>query len=201
MKGRAMISHILDIVIMISRHIVAGIKTMAIRSQIQMGAGTKLTDSARIYNLQNSKKAISIGENCIIAGEIFAYAHGGNVRIGDWSYVGRGSRIWSAESIEIGDRVQISHNVNILDANGHPLDPEKRYQHFRAIHSKGHPKDLKEMKSRPIKICDDAWIGFNVIIFGGVTIGERAIIGAGSIIRENVPAGAMIKPVGSGEAT
>ncbi len=156
-----------------------------------------MTDSARIYNSNKNREYITIGENSIIAGELFVFAHGGKIEIGDFCFVGSETRIWSAQNINIGNRVLISHQVNILDTSGHPVDSVERHHHYRAIHSKGHPKDLKGMKSKPIKIGDDAWIGFNVIIFGGVTIGEGAIIGAGSIIRNDVPAGAMIKPVGS----
>ena len=43
------------------------------------------------------------------------------------------------------------------------------------------------MNTAPIKICDNAWIGMNCIILKGVTIGEGAIVGAGSVVTKSVP--------------
>lgn len=47
-------------------------------------------------------------------------------------------------------------------------------------------KDWSNVKSKPIKICDKVWIGFDVVILKGVTIGEGAIIGAGAVVTKNV---------------
>ena len=48
------------------------------------------------------------------------------------------------------------------------------------------------MNSKPIKICNDAWIGMNVIVLKGVTIGEGAIVGAGSVVTKDVPAWSVV---------
>ncbi|MBK8021791.1 MAG: hypothetical protein IPK19_10285 [Chloroflexi bacterium] len=44
----------------------------------------------------------------------------------------------------------------------------------------------------PIRICDKAWIGFNAVILKGVTIGEGAIVGAGSVVTKDVPAWTVV---------
>jgi acetyltransferase-like isoleucine patch superfamily enzyme len=54
-------------------------------------------------------------------------------------------------------------------------------------HYLGLPKDWRHIKRKPIKICDKSWIGFNSIILKGVTIGEGAIVGAGSVVTRDVP--------------
>ena len=53
-------------------------------------------------------------------------------------------------------------------------------------------KDWSVVNSNPIKICDDVWIGMNVIILKGVTVGEGAIVGAGSVVTKDVPAWTVV---------
>lgn len=146
---------------------------------------------ASVINARRNRDAIRVGANSVVRGELFVFGHGGEIEIGDWCYVGAGSRIWSAARIRIGSRVLIAHNVNIHDTNSHPIDPVARHAHSVAILTRGHPPVAPDIVSRPVEIGDDAWIGFNAIILKGVTIGARAIIGAGSIVTSDVPADAV----------
>lgn len=105
--------------------------------------------------------------------------------MGDWCFVGDGTRIWSAAGIEIGDRVMISHNVNIFDNLTHSLSPVLRHRHFRDIATKGHPSDV-DLGGMPVIIGDDAWIAAGATVLRGVKIGQGAIIGAGAIVTHDV---------------
>ena len=98
-----------------------------------------------------------------------------------------------AASVTIGNRVLISHLVNIHDTNSHPVDANKRHEQFLQILERGHPSegDL-DVRSAPIRIGDDVWIGFNSIILKGVTIGPRAIVAAGSVVTEDVPPAVIV---------
>jgi len=94
------------------------------------------------------------------------------------------------DSIQIGNRVLISHDVNIHDGTGHSTDPNERHEHFKKIITESHPKTWDEMpgvNSSPIIIEDDVWISFGVTILKGVRIGARSIIAAGSIVSKDVP--------------
>jgi len=57
--------------------------------------------TARIRNIRGDSDYIVIGANSVIRGELMTFVMGGEIRIGEWCYVGEGTRIWSAGSIEI----------------------------------------------------------------------------------------------------
>jgi acetyltransferase-like isoleucine patch superfamily enzyme len=148
----------------------------------------KLLASAICTNIANQKDLISIHTNSVIRGELLIFAHGGKIDIGKSCYIGEGTRIWSAESIKIGDRCFISHNVNIHDTNSHSLDSDLRFKHIETIILSGHPKDNDfDIQSSPVNIHDDVWIGFNAVILKGVTINQGAIVAAGSVVTKDVP--------------
>lgn len=156
------------------------------RATCQRAPGSRILKTARIVNIFGENSRIVLGENAVVAGELLTFAHGGLIDIGKWSFVGPGTRIWSGASVKVGDRVLISHNVNILDNLAHPLDASARHEHFKRMMTEGHPRDV-ELGDRPIVIEDDAWIGAGAIILRGVTIGRRSIVGAGAVVASNVP--------------
>ncbi len=149
---------------------------------------TKILPTAVIDNLSGKKELISVGADSVILGQLLIFAHDGAISIGKDCYIGAGSRIWSSISIEIGDRVLISHGVNIHDTNSHSLDPVLRHQQFKAIITTGHPiDDIYDIESKPISIASDVWIGFNASILKGVTIGQGAIVAACALVTHDVP--------------
>jgi acetyltransferase-like isoleucine patch superfamily enzyme len=151
------------------------------------GHGTKISHKARILNTRrNSEVRIEIGKHTQIEGELLVFAHGGKISVGDWCFIGEGSRIWSGSSIHIGNRVLISHNVNIFDNLTHPIDPKQRHLHFRRILEIGHPTDI-ELGDQPVVIEDDAWIGASASILRGVRIGHGAVVGAGAVVTQDIP--------------
>lgn len=119
------------------------------------------------------------------------FAHGGDITVGEWSYVSAGTRIWSAASIKIGDRVLIAHNVNIFDSLTHPLGEDDRHKHFKEITTSGHPRHV-DLGERPVAVHDDAWIGAGAIVLRGVTIGTGAIIAAGAVVTKDVRARSIV---------
>lgn len=154
-------------------------------------AGTaRIYEEGKIENLLNDPLRVVIGENTHIRGRLITYAHAGQITIGDWCYIGVRSELWSMDSITIGNRVLIAHDVNIHDGTAHSLDAEDRHRHFRQMIEKGHPTtwaELPGISSAPITIEDDVWISFGVTILKGVTIGKGSVIAAGATVVENVP--------------
>jgi len=151
----------------------------------------RLGPAARIINIGGNSALIKIGAGTIVDGDLLTFAHGGRITVGQWCYIGEGSRIWSAKCIEIGDRVMISHNVSIFDNLTHPIDPAERHRHFGAIATSGHPQGI-DLGERPVCIHDDAWIAAGAILLRGVTVGEAAIVGAGSVVTHDVPPFAVV---------
>lgn len=147
---------------------------------------------AQVINLQKDSAKISIDECSHIRGELLVFAYGGEIKIGKNTYVGAGVRIWSGESIHIGDNVLISHNVNIIDSNSHEIDHIERANTTTKIFNEGHPSKKGNVQTSQIVIHDYAWINFNACILKGVTIGEGAIIAAGAVVTKDVPAFSLV---------
>jgi acetyltransferase-like isoleucine patch superfamily enzyme len=146
---------------------------------------SKIYPEAKIWNTSKIKENIIIGRNTHIAGILLVWGNCGKIEIGEDCYIGENSRIYSAIEITIGNRVQIAHNCNIFDNNVHSITPHERHLEFIQNISKGAYK-LFDLNEKKIIIKDDAWIGANAIILKGVTIGEGAIVAAGSVVLKDV---------------
>ena len=163
---------------------------------ITISQSAKLLSEAVIENLSQDKEKIIISSNSYIRGRLTVSAAGGSISIGEWCYVGHRSEIFSLSSINIGNRVMIAHDVNIVDNTAHSLDPIERHNHFRHTINFGRPKrmqDLPGVKVASIIIEDDVWISFGVTILKGVTIGARSVIAARSIVTHDVPSDVLYR--------
>lgn len=145
-----------------------------------------LYPTASLQPLGHPATDIAVGANSHIRGELLLFSHGGRITIGEYCYVGEQTRIWSSTSIRIGNRVLIAHCCTIMDNLTHPLDPVERHRHFAAIATSGHPTTL-DLGEAPVVVEDDAWISCHSIILRGVTVGRGAIVGAGSVVTQDVP--------------
>jgi acetyltransferase-like isoleucine patch superfamily enzyme len=135
-----------------------------------------------------ARETIRIGSRSLFMGEINILADGAKVRIGDWCFVGPGAKMWAMESIDVGDRVFISHGVQLFDNNSHSLSAGERHARFKELRTVGQHLTPEAVVHRAISIEDDVWIGFNCAIMKGVTIGRGAIVGAGSVVTHDVSA-------------
>jgi acetyltransferase-like isoleucine patch superfamily enzyme len=171
----------------LSRGLVLGIDGLKFRLSARIDPSARFAQGADITNIRGNRDAIRIGRSTVLAGQLLTFGHGGDIEIGDWCFVGPGSRIWSAASIHIGHRVLISHNVNVHDSDSHPLDAAERHAQYVEIVQRGHPRQAGSIRTAAVVIGDDAWIGFNSTVLKGVSIGPGAIVAAGSVVTGNVP--------------
>jgi acetyltransferase-like isoleucine patch superfamily enzyme len=125
-----------------------------------------------------------IGHNCIMRCNVVFENVNSYLTVGDRSFIGNGL-ISSAQGIEIGNDVLISWGVTIIDHNSHSLKFSERQKDVEDWHND--KKDWSGVRTAKVAIQDKVWIGFNAIILKGVTIGEGAIVGAGSVVSKDVP--------------
>ena len=153
--------------------------------RVVIGRGTKL-NSASLSAREPNGCSLAIGaESNIEASLVFERANA-RIAIGSRTHVGGGTLLISASSIEIGDDVLIAFDALIMDHNSHSLKfSERRHDVRNWIHG---VKDWSTVAIAPVRISDKAWIGARAMILKGVTIGEGAIVGAGSVVTRDVPA-------------
>lgn len=129
--------------------------------------------------------SVTVGAQCDIQSLNIAFDRpGAAIRIGDRSFVGR-SLLVSAASIEIGNDVLISWGCTFADHDSHSTDFALRQNDV--VNWLEGKKDWTHVRSAPIKIGDKVWMGFNTIVLKGVTIGEGAVVAAGSVVTRDVP--------------
>lgn len=147
---------------------------------LRVGEGTKLSLSS-VRSLQG--KHGMIGAGCIINCQFSFDRPDATISIGNRCFIGK-SHLVSASAIDIADDVIMSWGITVVDHNSHALDPALRAGDVSNWHQ-GH-KDWRGVQIAPVRIERRAWIGFNAIILKGVTIGEAAIVGAGSVVTKSV---------------
>ena len=138
------------------------------------------------------KVFMKTGEKCVLDGKYIFETTEGKISIGNRVHIG-GSTFISRESIVIDDDVIIAWDCLFYDHNSHSInwgerkkDVEQEYADFKSGESLIKHKNWEVVKSAPIHICSKAWIGTGAKILKGVTIGEGAVIAAGSVVTHDV---------------
>jgi acetyltransferase-like isoleucine patch superfamily enzyme len=122
---------------------------------------------------------------CIYAGTMFDVGPHGRVSIGQCALLNSAMFICDS-AIEIGDYALISWNVLFMDSSRLATDPQERRSELRQLPLR-HPRLIHpQVPAQPIRIEPNVWIGFNTCVLPGVTIGEGAIVGARSLVVEDV---------------
>ena len=106
----------------------------------------------------------------------FRCDYGYQTTVGARSFANWGLVSLDVARVDIGDDVQIGPNVQLLTAT-HPLEPQPRRDKWEA--------------AQPITIGDNVWLGGGVIVCPGVTIGADTVVGAGSVVTRDLPAGVV----------
>lgn len=160
--------------------------------QVDIMDGSRFYETATVYNAQNNKSKIIIGENTHIRGELLVFKYGGKIQIGNDCFIGDGTRIWSGESVSIGNNVLISHNVSIVDTNAHELNHSERAERYKELIRQGPWGNKGSILTMPVLIKDNAWISFGATILKSVTIGKGAIVAANAVVTKDVPDFTMV---------
>jgi acetyltransferase-like isoleucine patch superfamily enzyme len=132
------------------------------QSRMRIGNGMGLRSAVRSNPLGPNRPVI-----------LCTWQAGAVLEIGE-NFAMTGGTICAAEHIQIGNNVIVGANTTIIDTDFHPLDPVERRLH--PAHA----------KTAPVIIEDDVFIGMNCLILKGVTIGSSSVIGAGSVVTQDV---------------
>lgn len=130
------------------------------------------------YKVLNSLK--KHGENTYLCGGV-QISSPQNVSIGPHTWLGHRVHIDGSGGVDIGQGVIIARDTEIITSN----------HNFRSEDLWEVPYD-KRFVRKPVTIGDCVWFGFRVIVLPGVTIGEGAVVGAGSVVTKDVPPLAIV---------
>jgi acetyltransferase-like isoleucine patch superfamily enzyme len=160
-----------------------------------LGAGTLTLPGFRVdIRSGPTSDRVLVGTESVLQCGIVLERGTGQVIIGDRTFIGA-SQIICAHRVEIGSDILIAWGCTIVDHNSHSLRWQDRADDIRLWRAgmstnKTAAADLKNwdvVPMAPVIIRDKAWIGFGTIILKGVTIGEGAVVGAGSVVTKDVP--------------
>jgi acetyltransferase-like isoleucine patch superfamily enzyme len=119
---------------------------------------------------------LEVGEHTLFEPHVWITAPGeARVRIGSQSFLNIGVMVAAHQLVEIGDHCMFANGCFVSDANHRYDDPDKPVP-WQGFTTKG-----------PTRVGDNVWCGANVVITSGVTVGERCVIGANSVVTQNLP--------------
>lgn len=156
------------------------------RGIARFGETVRFFHEAKLANFAKPDD-LCIGDYTHVAGELSIIAPGGRLQVGNYCFIGPGTRVWAQTSVTIGNHVLISHYVDIHDTNAHSTNAILRRQDPVNLFERGTQIDWRNVNSKAVVIEDDVWIGFKSSILKGVTVGKGAIVAAGAMVIKDVP--------------
>jgi acetyltransferase-like isoleucine patch superfamily enzyme len=119
---------------------------------------------------------LEIGANTLLEPGVWLTAPGGaRIRIGSGTFLNLGVMVASLNLVEIGDHCMFANGCFISDSSHRFDDPDLPIT-WQGFTSKG-----------PTRVGDNVWCGANVVITTGVTVGDRCVIGANSVVTHDIP--------------
>ena len=147
-------------------------------SRIQMAKINSLKGRIEIDLFSDAK--CRIGNFLMTAGPFYIKCTDkAEITIGDNCFFNRNCSLTAAENIVIGNQCMFANNFVVVDHD----------------HDRKDGKILKELVSAPVKIGNNVWCGANVTVLKGVTIGDGAVIAAGSVVNRDVAAYSVVAGV------
>jgi acetyltransferase-like isoleucine patch superfamily enzyme len=153
----------------------------AVQALDSCGEGTRVHGAV---DKRGAGSRIDVGSECTIDGLLITEAPGSFVHIGNNVLVGGQSMLTAVRGITVEDDVLISYQCIITDSDNHSLRYSLRKNDHREWMAGRH--DWSKASTAEVRICKGAWLGARVIVTKGVTIGEGAVCGMGSVVTRDV---------------
>lgn len=129
---------------------------------------------------------IVVGDESLVEGRLVAETAEASILVGRNTFIGGQSLVDCVEEISIGDDVLISHGCLIADSDNHSIYYSVRQKDLRDWR-RNQDHDWSTTQTRPVRVDNGVWIGARAIILKGVTVGEGAVVAAGSVVTKDVP--------------
>ncbi len=124
---------------------------------------------------------LEVGANTLLEPNVWLTAPGSaRIRIGSGTFLNQAVMVASSELVEIGDHCMLANGCFVSDA-AHRFDDPHTPVPWQGFTSKG-----------PTRVGDNVWCGAHVVITSGVTVGERCVIGANSVVTADIPAFSVV---------
>ncbi|NMP38280.1 MAG: sugar O-acetyltransferase [Clostridiales bacterium] len=120
------------------------------------------------------------GEGCTIQGPVF-FHYGVHTKIGKNFFANFNFTVQDDAEVTIGDNCNFGPNVTLVTPI-HPMLPSERE---RVFDSNKIPRHM--CYAKPVHIGNDCWLGANVVVCSGVSVGDGCVIGAGSVVVKDIP--------------
>jgi acetyltransferase-like isoleucine patch superfamily enzyme len=118
---------------------------------------------------------LEIGANTLFEPGVWITAPGrARVKIGQGTFLNMGVMVAAERLVEIGDHCMLANGCFVTDSSHRYDDPERPIT-WQGFESKG-----------PTRIADNCWLGANVVVTSGVSIGERCVVGANSVVTKDI---------------
>lgn len=156
-----------------------------------VGSHQKYSTQSIVRLMDGAKKEnVVIEEGCWMLGQVCVQTDGVFI-MHAYSKIDSTTLVQCVNRVEIGAYTAIAHNTTICDNNNHPINSEFR-KLMRVTSVNSDMRLWKHSQNAPVLIGENCWIGSNVRICKGVTIGDNAVVAACSVVTKDVPANAVV---------
>jgi len=178
-------------------------------SQSQPASGVQSERGAPVWTgradqverlLGRARYLAAVARSPQLAGPPMSLGRGARISFGTRGSLVRGRGLVIADGfsavidgpVHIGDNVYLNRDVNIAVFAGLSIGSGARLGERVSIHDEDHlPGPGESYRVSPVHIGSGVWLGANVVVLRGVTIGDGAVVAAGAVVRSDVPAGAL----------